>query len=87
MSNKSKLQELLQIKNPPREVREAIADLYFMLADEAADMREDIARAAASDAYHNDPKNPSSCQAYGNWYGYGSRCPCEDNWREFLDEG
>ena len=80
----NKLQELLQIKNPPREVREAIADLYFMLADEAADVREDVARAAASHAFHNEPSNPSTCQAYEEHCG--SRCPCEDNWKEFENE-
>jgi hypothetical protein len=39
----------------------------------------------ASEAYHDHPSNPSSCQAYEEHYE--QRCPCEDGWRDHMPKG
>lgn len=43
-----------------------------------ANMKEEIARAIASEAYHDHPAHPSSCLVYEETYGRG--CPCENGW-------
>lgn len=42
-----------------------------------ATVREEAELIARSDAYHDHPSNPSSCQAYTEFYD-GRSCPCEN---------
>ena len=50
---------------------------------------EEKAREAASNAYHEHPSHPSDCQTYEEHAiamgRSNTRCPCEDNWREFVE--
>lgn len=48
---------------------------------------EEKAREAASNAYHEHPSHPSSCRVRieEGLDPEGTRCPCEDNWREFVE--
>jgi hypothetical protein len=47
-----------------------------------------LAREKASIAYHVDPRNPDSCEAYcQNFNHQPARCPCEELWRDHLPEG
>jgi hypothetical protein len=46
---------------------------------------EEMARERASNAYHDHPSNPSSCEVYEKQYK--RRCLCERRWREFLRHG
>ena len=48
---------------------------------------EEKARRAASEAYHEHPSHPSDCRVRieEGLDSEGTRCPCEDNWRSFLE--
>lgn len=48
------------------------------------------AREMASQAYHDHPSHPSDCTVYEeharDMGRNNARCPCEDNWKDFLKE-
>lgn len=50
---------------------------------------EEKARRVASEAYHDHPSHPSSCPVHEEHAEAMGRnntnCPCEDNWRDFLE--
>lgn len=45
---------------------------------------EESARAYASEAFHEDPSNPSSCEKWQENDHAHRRCPCEDGWRRHM---
>lgn len=42
------------------------------------------ALAAASNAFHEDPRNPSTCEAYRENDNHHRACPCDNDWRKFM---
>jgi hypothetical protein len=52
------------------------------------DEQEEAARLLASEAYHDHPSHPSDCRVRieERLDPEGSRCPCEDRWRDFINE-
>lgn len=49
------------------------------------DLAEEKARELASNAYHEHPSNPSTCEVYRKHYD--RPCVCEDDWHHYLPKG
>jgi len=53
-------------------------------------MNEEEARNRASEAHHENPRHPDSCQTYAQHAASmgrnDTRCPCENEWRMFVEQ-